>query len=1731
MLETTLYEFNNAINGNLSNLDYIQKNTLKNQDIAKIHSLVKGEDFTNKIEFSTEKIYPNNINSSEYEKAQIMNIKRMNEAKNNHSELIGLISTSIQPFMDDILCTVNEIYNNNSSDIDLIDIEKFYKYSLIMGSQESKVCTLFIQEINNLSKLLLEKEKEIAKLNLKASKFSIEKYFFCLKQICQSLDNNKNKMEDNLSNTSTTTTSQNSININTKNENGNSISPSGALDFFSIENKKAMENLLHTDVLNRECLTCLEELVEQMDKDREFYSSQVNFLSAEVDQRNAILDEYQNRENYFFKQYFPELLERVERKYENELALYKNTMATHYGKVEAMASEFNHHIVNASFKNGDDVLRGSGFETTESSIQQECRLHEIIGEKEEKEKELYKVINRLKQEQESQSQNLKKVNQELDEVKSQLKCKEQEILEKEKSYQEEISRYQRRSKAQAELAQTIKNNIKNQQSEYNKKVNELQQALDSRSKIVDFVQNKLKIRENELKIVNIRYTNNERQMNIEREQYKREVNNLKSEIEKNLEDIDELECELDTQEEELNKEYADEIGRLEKEHDLQLSKLWSIIDQRETTINNMESSMDELKQKNETLEKEVNEKKEEIEKMKNEKDKLENQFQEEKEALTHNLPNLDQYQQLEKAKYDLENQCQDLAKQRDESKDFADLCVKEKVTLETLCETLKKGQSDLELENTQMKEEMKELKTQIKVVKDEKLKLETQFQEIKKEKSILETKFKAMEDEKSDLESKCKQVEDEKEALKNNYITLEEKNKELNDQVDKVREENEYTKNQYEKIEKERMDFYKQIESKKESLENSYNQLKIEKETIHMTCKQLKNEKREVQTKQEEKKAKFKKLKNEHKEKMNEFYQLKTKYKEVIKEMKLLQYEYSLLKKKYFNNALQGNKDFLSQYKNSIVVNNCTSVELAKTDYKFVPIENYNELKSEVDTLLLSLIEQKKKKNNLKQKLSHQTDKNRDLIEQIKKERLQSKEEMAKLKQTCVKQNGKIKAILKQVKEGLITAEHLDFERIVKKMKSERQSMNSEFERFKKITSNLSNPPSLKPKEATMIMSIPKPDHENKHVVMNNNDENHKVTIFTSQNLDEKKYKNGKNDDLQIKPLEKNEQKNIDLSDQSTEKKIRLQKDIERVTLMLNNKINLPEKRYKNNENKIIEKENNQQQQQKNHSESNENLEMNLEKKVLKEMNLEKNEDSPKDLNKNSLEDIKKDNEKEEKEKENDTDINKEKKNDFKTTENKINKSKIQENESIDMSSSKIIMNNVIHKKVDEVSVNKESFFVKQGHMETVSFLKNNTKNDLEDEKTKNSDKLSVVDISIQTNNQNCRNDSFDRKENKEIKAKLVIDNKRKSLLKKKGMDEINITLNHDTKINSNFSNNHHKQLSDTFKACLAKSNNTENDLIVNDNAMVIVDNNKKNIHDQNQLERLDLVKENKNLSSREVQIDNAVKKDEDEFKKQLMSGISNNDFLKHIPSEFNENKKINCNDFIHQKTSTSSFSYYMSNYKKDVKHSSVNDESDESITDIYIQDEELPKMEMNNLNPRLKMFNHFNNKTSSFTQGNINNLRKSNLKISKDKSLVQHQHFKNIDPIRENKTTLGPTILPPTLNFDNKQNLEKEEVQNIFGSNHPLFNSTKDGDNTNSNENKINITSTFKTLINTTTTEETEPKTKILNSPSKLRRMPHFDSTKMISLPAKASVNPISNPPFNNGKLWQTSDNLCNQQ
>jgi len=245
----------------------------------------------------------------------------------------------------------------------------------------------------------------------------------------------------------------------------------------------------------------------------------------------------------------------------------------------------------------------------------------------------------------------------------------------------------------------------------------------------------------------------------------------------------------------------------------------------------------------------------------------------------------------------------------------------------------------------------------------------------------------------------------------------------LEREVRKVNEENEQLRRQLEIVKQENFNLKEQLQQEKENIKQENEKCILQQKE----CEDLAFKYSNIYNEKEEINSKYQILENESKKIEEQNHKME-------KEFEKQTFEF------------QKEKEILeSQLK-----------QLEESVRNTVSMDEYKSLQKELEVALESVNEQRRKKNYLKQKLANQHEKNQVLVELIKKERVQSKEEIRMLKQSCVKQNGKIKAILKQVKDGLVTAEHIDLDRIVKRMKSERLIMNNEYERLKKVASSLS---------------------------------------------------------------------------------------------------------------------------------------------------------------------------------------------------------------------------------------------------------------------------------------------------------------------------------------------------------------------------------------------------------------------------------------------------------------------------------------------------------------------------------------------------------------------------------------------------------------------------------------------------------------------------------------------------
>jgi hypothetical protein len=745
--------------------------------------------------------------------------------------------------------------------------------------------------------------------------------------------------------------------------------------FKSSDNKNMMESSFQIDDFNYECMKHLEKIIEQVDKNEIYYQSQIQDLLNEIHQRDDLLDCYQKRENNLFNFYYPKLIGKIEK---SNLSKYQNKEAI----VNEMAQQLKE--IEKAFQD-KLVMKNNLIEeiNNQKSFMEICYIKKLKAKEE--------IISSI----------------------------HKHYKEKEKFYQNEISQYKKRSADQAKLAEQIRNQIQNQQNEYCKKVEEMQQNLDSRGKIIAYVQNKLNIRENELKIANIKFTTAERQMNIEKDQYKREISNLKEEIEKTNEDIEDLENELDTQEE----EYKGELERLEKEHDIQINKLWNIIDQRENTINEMETEMEKLKEKTNSME-------QSILKFEKEKEKSEDHTNEkviEEEILAFDM-----------------NEKSNITVTGDASEKsnitVTGVASKEIIIINNDCTNSNRASV-----------QEKEYDYSADILLSEYSNNDCEEDMIEGEKGGLtstEEKYDADDDNDDDYDDDETNSltltedmsKDESEIGERRELIEELEEEGENDFENEFNEENEKLKHQYDALKQENTNLRYELEKEKENLKRE-------------------NEKCKLQLKQyEEITLKYSQICSEKEDIMNHNAILENEISKKLKEQKIQEELNNSLEQKLTD--FQKEKDDLEN----------RVKQLEKTVNDAVSLEKYNTLRKEFDVALENANEQRRKKNYLKQKLANQQEKNKVLIELIKKERVKNKEEIRKLKQSCVKQNSKIKAVLKQVKDGLVIGEHIDLDRIVKRVKSERLLMNNEYERLKKVASTLSNKSNSNLKKQSIVL-------------------------------------------------------------------------------------------------------------------------------------------------------------------------------------------------------------------------------------------------------------------------------------------------------------------------------------------------------------------------------------------------------------------------------------------------------------------------------------------------------------------------------------------------------------------------------------------------------------------------------------------------------------------------------------
>jgi len=763
----------------------------------------------------------------------------------------------------------------------------------------------------------------------------------------------------------------------------------------STYHQQDLETYLQKDTFSRECLASLEDLVEQMDTNKLYYHNQIHTLLNEIRQRDELLDCYQKRENYLFNIYYPNLIEK-----------FKSNYLTSNQNKEAIVSQITQEVskVERAFQ--------------EKLVMKNNLIEEIKRQNLDKEAT---YIEKLKSK---------------DEIISNLNAANVQMKEKEKNYQNEIAHYKKRFKAQTELAEQIRNQIQSQQIEYCNKIEEMQQSLDSRGKIIAYVQNKLNIRENELKIANIKYTTAERQMNIEKDQYKREIANLKEEIEKSNEDIDDLENELDTQEE----EHKEEIARLEKEHDFQINKLWNIIDQRETTISEMEFELDDLKEKTTSLEQSLS-KYESVQ-----EDKEENTEEEAVETsdaveiMIHPVEGETEGEGFHDNDTDDINEKSSITVTGDASEEI--------IILDDHSKRFENDSGERYLGTNILTPDLTAEACEDDITEDEKTGLTTNTTTTSTEEKYDDGDG---DDEETNSLTLTEDLSDEsrKEIGRRNESVGEEngeeggENEEPSDHINigldlemnldkeiemrKINEENENLKRQIDIIQQDNSDLRRELLIEKENLKQENEKWIVQQrelDALSLQYTQVCNEKkalddkyRTLETEAEKRKAEDRKYAEELKAEYEQQIQRFQKEREVIE------------------NRLK---------------------EMEEQAVQSVPKEDYQTLEKELKVALEDVSEQRRKKNYLKQKLASSHEKNKSLVELIKRERIQNKEEIRQLKQSCIKQNGKVKAILKQVKDGLVTTEHIDLDRIVKRMKSERILMNNEYERLKRVASSLS---------------------------------------------------------------------------------------------------------------------------------------------------------------------------------------------------------------------------------------------------------------------------------------------------------------------------------------------------------------------------------------------------------------------------------------------------------------------------------------------------------------------------------------------------------------------------------------------------------------------------------------------------------------------------------------------------
>jgi len=475
-----------------------------------------------------------------------------------------------------------------------------------------------------------------------------------------------------------------------------------------------------------------------------------------------------------------------------------------------------------------------------------------------------------------------------------------------------------------------------------------------------------------------------------------EKDQYKREIANLKEELEKTNEDIDDLENELDtqeEEHKEELERLEKEHDFQINKLWNIIDQRENAISEMEVQIEELKEKNSNLEQSLL-KFENIEKEK-EKEKSEEIIGEDvaEEIIVDDMN--------EKSNITVTGDTSEeiiiLNKEYSENSRINDQERAEYYSPNILSPEFTSDECEVDL----TEDDKTGLTSTEERCDDEETNSLTLTEDMSGDSEIDERReFIEEEDEEEDnnIENEGKIVHKENEELKLQYEVINQENINLRSELDQERDK---LKQESEK--------YNLQQQQYEEIKMKYTQVCGEKEGLELKCKEFENE-----------------------------------IVERVKEQKI---------QKELNDSLEQRIGNIQKEKDDL---DSRVKQLEITIENTISLERYDTLKKELNVALENVNEQRRKKNYLKQKLANQHNKNKILVELIKKERTKNKEEIRKLKQSCVNQNGKIKAILKQVKDGLVTAEHIDLDRIVKRMKSERVIMTNEYERLKKVASAIS---------------------------------------------------------------------------------------------------------------------------------------------------------------------------------------------------------------------------------------------------------------------------------------------------------------------------------------------------------------------------------------------------------------------------------------------------------------------------------------------------------------------------------------------------------------------------------------------------------------------------------------------------------------------------------------------------